>query len=125
MKTGEDKKAGKALLKQGTVDLAPLDEAVERWITSLLMTMPNCTSYTCKSVRKHKLAFWDANKESNREWLALNMLNEANAGFRAFNEGNREIGREADYILLRQKLAQGVKWSSELIESVLPAARKK
>jgi len=48
------------------------------------------------------------------------MMNEANAGFRAFNEGNRQIGREIDFIALRQALARGTPWSRELLESLLP-----
>ena len=118
-KTGDEFKAGKDLLKSGQVDLTPLDEAVEKMITSLLMTMPGCLEKTVQSVRKHKLEHWDRNKETNRAWLALNMMNEANAGFRAFNEGPKS-NREVDFVDLRTKLAQGAKWGPELIESVLP-----
>jgi 6-oxo-cyclohex-1-ene-carbonyl-CoA hydrolase len=85
---------------------APLDAAVERLVSSLLMTIPGCVEKTVsESIRKHKLAHWDANKESNRAWLALNMLSEANAGFRAFNEGPKD-DREADFVLLRQRIAK-------------------
>ena len=52
--------------------------------------------------------------------LGLNMLTEAKAGFRAFNEGTKQ-SREVDFIKLRQMLAQGEKWSDELIEAVLPS----
>ena len=51
------------------------------------------------------------------------MMNEARAGFRAFNEGNRETGREIDFIALRRALARGTPWSEELIDSLLPGAR--
>ena len=60
----------------------------------------------------------------HRAWLALNMMTEARAGFRAFNEGTRE-DREIDFIALRRALAAGVPWSDELTESLLPAARAK
>jgi 6-oxo-cyclohex-1-ene-carbonyl-CoA hydrolase len=125
MKTGEDFKKGKEIFKSGTVDLTPLDEAVDRWVTALMMTFPGCTTHTIMNIRRQKLAQWENTKEMNRNWLGLNMMNEANAGFRAFNEGTKEIGREADFVSLRQQLAQGVKWGPELIESVLPANRKK
>jgi len=54
--------------------------------------------------------------------VALNMMNEARTGFRAFNEGNREIGREIDFVALRQALARGIEWTPDLIESLLPGA---
>ncbi len=118
-KTGDDKAAGKELLKKGEIDLGPLDKVVDELVTTLLMTFPGCTRKTIESVRKHKLEHWDRNKETNRAWLALNMMNEANAGFRAFNEGPKG-NREADFVGLRQKLARGEKWGPELIESILP-----
>jgi len=121
-KQGSERAAAKDILKKGIVDLSKLDEAVERLATKLLYMMPGCVSKTVHSVRKHKLEHWDRNKETNRAWLALNMMTEANAGFRAFNE---PVGRdrEVDFIGLRQQLADGAKWGPELIESVLPAAR--
>ncbi len=112
---------GKALLRRGVVDLTLLDRAVDAMVTKMLMTMPGCLTKTLQSLRKHKLEHWDRNKESNRAWLALNMMNEGRTGFRAFNEGPRGR-REPNYILLRQKLARGESWGPELIESVLPKA---
>jgi 6-oxo-cyclohex-1-ene-carbonyl-CoA hydrolase len=75
-----------------------------------------------EELRKPKLDSWNRNKENSRAWLALNMMNEARAGFRAFNEGNREIGREIDFVKLRQALAQATPWTPELIESLMPGA---
>ena len=63
------------------------------------------------------------NKENSRAWLALNMMNEARTGFRAFNEGTKETGREIDFVKLRQGLAKGVPWTEELIESLMPGGR--
>ena len=122
MKEGEELAAAKQTLKRGTVDLAALDAAVDAMITKFLLTMPGCITKTVQSVRKHKLAHWDRNRETNRAWLGLNMLTEARAGFRAFNEG---VGpdREVDFVKLRQALAEGTSWDGELIESVLPASR--
>jgi len=118
-KTGDDLAAGKALFKSGEIDLTPLDAAVDEMVTSFLMQFPNCVHKTIESVRKHKLEHWDRNKETNRAWLALNMMTEARAGFRAFNEGPKGH-READFVLLRQKLAQGETWTREFTESILP-----
>lgn len=106
MKTGDAKSEAKAMLKSGEMDLALLDQAVEKLATKLMMLMPNCLSKTLNSLRKHKLEHWDKNKENNRDWLALNMMTEGKAGFRAFNEGSK-AGRECDFIKLRQLLAEG------------------
>ena len=83
--------------------------------------MPGCLSKTLESVRKHKLEHWDRNKESNRAWLALNMMNEGRTGFRAFNEGSKAC-READFLLLRRRLAEGASWNDDLITEVLARA---
>ena len=119
-KTGDEFKEGKALLKQGEIDLTLLDDKVESLCSKLLDTFPECMTKSLEELRKPKLDAWNKNKENSRAWLALNMMNEARTGFRAFNEGNREIGREIDFVALRQALAQGVPWSEELIESLIP-----
>ncbi|TYO99405.1 6-ketocyclohex-1-ene-1-carbonyl-CoA hydrolase [Geothermobacter ehrlichii] len=119
-KTGEEFKQGRALLKQGEVDLSLLDEKVEQLCAKLIETFPECMTKSLEELRKPKLDAWNRNKENSRAWLALNMMNEARTGFRAFNEGNKEIGREIDFVKLRQALAKGVPWSEELIESLMP-----
>ncbi len=118
-KTGDALAAAKKLLKSGETDLSLLDQAVEKFATKLLYTFPNCLSKTINSLRKKKLEHWDQNKESNRDWLALNMMTEAKAGFRAFNEGPRD-NREVDFIKLRQALANGQPWNDELFKSISP-----
>jgi len=85
------------------------------------MTMPGCLTKTLESVRKHKLAHWDKNRETNRAWLGLNMMTEGRAGFRAFHEGSRAC-REPDFLLLRRRLAEGAVWSDALTEEVLAKA---
>jgi 6-oxo-cyclohex-1-ene-carbonyl-CoA hydrolase len=117
--SGAARERGKALLDSGRIDLGPLDAAVDALATTFLYTMPGCLSKTVASVRKHKLAHWDQNRETNRAWLALNMMTEARAGFRAFHEGQGK-NREVDFVKLRQSLAAGERWSEDLIESVLP-----
>jgi 6-oxocyclohex-1-ene-carbonyl-CoA hydrolase len=120
-KTGEARKAGKALMKSGTMDLSMLDEAVNELVNKLIMTFPGCLTKTIESLRKHKLAHWDKNRETNRAWLALNMMTEGRAGFRAFHEGSREC-RDADFLLLRRLLAEGRVWDDELTEEILAKA---
>ena len=72
-------------------------------------------------MRKKKLEHWQRNCETNRSWLALNMMTEARAGFRAFNEG--PVGhREVDFAELRRRLARGDRWDAELTEAVQPKA---
>ncbi len=119
-KTGEEFKQGRALLKRGEVDLSLLDEAVEQLCAKLLTTFPECMTKSLEELRKPKLNAWNRNRENSRAWLALNMMNEARTGFRAFNEGNREVGREIDFIALRQALAAGTPWTPELVESLMP-----
>ena len=122
-KTGEALKAGQGLMKRGTIDLSLLDERVESICTKLLYTFPDCTAKTIEELRKPKLDAWNRNKENSRAWLALNMMTEARAGFRAFNEGTKETGREVDFVALRRALAANTPWSDELINSIQPKAR--
>ena len=123
-KTGDALAEGKALLKRGELDLSLLDRQVDAFCTKLMMTMPDCLIKTIESVRKHKLEHWDRNRETNRAWLSLNMMTEANAGFRAFNEGDKD-GREVDFISLRRRLVEGERWSEALIQAVHPRAKRK
>ena len=121
-KTGEDLEKGKELLAKGEIDLGLLDEKVEALCTKLLLTFPDCLTKTIEELRKPKLEAWNRNKSGHRAWLALNMMTEARAGFRAFNEGTRETGREIDFIALRQALAHGTPWTDELTDSLMPGA---
>ncbi|HMK21372.1 MAG TPA: 6-oxocyclohex-1-ene-1-carbonyl-CoA hydratase [Terriglobales bacterium] len=118
-KTGDAKKQAQDTLAGADTDLCLLDEAVDQLCTKLLYTMPDCLIKTIESLRKHKLEHWNLNHETNRAWLSLNMMTEANAGFRAFHYGDKK-NREVDFVLLRQRLAQGARWSEELIEEVAP-----
>jgi 6-oxo-cyclohex-1-ene-carbonyl-CoA hydrolase len=121
-KTGEALAEGKAALARGEIDLSLLDEACERLVWSLAHTMPSCLAKTIESVRKHKLAHWDRNRETNRAWLGLNMMTEGRAGFRAFHEGTKAC-READFLLLRRRLAEGAVWGDALTDEVTARAR--
>jgi len=121
MRTGEEKAKAKETVAKGEMDLSLLDEAVDSYVYMLAMTMPGCLTKTIESVRKHKLEHWDRNKESNRAWLALNMMTEGRTGFRAFHEGSKEC-READFLLLRRRLAEGAVWGEELVAEALAKA---
>ena len=115
-KTGEALRAGQDLLKRGKIDLSGLDEKIDTLCAKLLYTFPDCTTKTIEELRKPKLDAWNRNKENSRAWLALNMMTEARAGFRAFNEGTKDTGREADFIALRRALAANEKWGVELTD---------
>ncbi|NQV55717.1 MAG: 6-oxocyclohex-1-ene-1-carbonyl-CoA hydratase [Rhodospirillales bacterium] len=119
-KTGDEFAEGKAKIKSGEIDLSALDEKIEELCAKLLMTFPECTTKTIEQLRKPKIDAWNCNKEDHRAWLALNMMTEARAGFRAFNEGTKETGREIDFVALRQAMAAGVPWTDDLTESLMP-----
>jgi len=118
-KSGAELEAANELMTRVESDLSRLDDAVERLCTRILMLMPECVSKTVNGIRKHKQQHWDANSITNREWLALNMMTEGRAGFRAFNEGPKHR-REVDFIKLRQLLAQGHPWDDELLRAISP-----
>jgi 6-oxo-cyclohex-1-ene-carbonyl-CoA hydrolase len=122
-KTGAALAEGKALMSRGKVDLAMLDERIEDLCAKLMMTFPDCTTKTLEELRKPKLDAWNRNKENSRAWLALNMMTEARAGFRAFNEGTKD-DREVDFVAVRRAIAAGEGWTDALTDRVLPAARK-
>ena len=107
----------------GTIDLSLLDEKVEALCTKLLYTFPECTTKTVEELRKPKLIAWNANKENSARLAGPQHDDEGRAGFRAFNEGTRETGREIDFVALRRALAANTPWSDELTESIMPRAR--
>lgn len=119
MKTGDELKKAKEIVVSGEVDLSMLDEAVNKLMAKIIHTFPNCMNKTISEVRKFKLEHWDKNKEGSREWLALNMMTEAKAGFRAFNDGPKE-NREVDFVKLRLLLAEGHEWNDELHQVISP-----
>jgi 6-oxo-cyclohex-1-ene-carbonyl-CoA hydrolase len=121
-KSGDAAKEAKVLLARGSVDLSLLDAKVDELCAKLLLTFPDCTTKTLEELRKPKLDAWNRNKENSRAWLALNMMTEARAGFRAFNEGTKE-SREVDFVALRQALARGQAWNETFTDSLMPGRR--
>jgi 6-oxo-cyclohex-1-ene-carbonyl-CoA hydrolase len=118
-KTGAEREVARQRLASATPNLSRLDEAVEQLCTRLLLLMPECVSKTLSSLRKHKQWHWDNTSVTNREWLALNMMTEGRAGFRAFEHGPKGR-REVDFIRLRQLLAEGHPWDDELLRAISP-----
>ncbi|MGQ0612219.1 MAG: 6-oxocyclohex-1-ene-1-carbonyl-CoA hydratase [Planctomycetaceae bacterium] len=121
-KEGEAAREARELHGRCEIDLTPLDQRVESLAGELLLTMPDCSTKTIESLRKHKLRHWHANRESNRAWLALNMNTEARAGFPAFHYGPKSE-REVDFVQLRRLLAEGRPFDEELIRAISPQHR--
>ena len=119
MKKGDELKKAKEIIAAAETDFTLLDAAANSLVGKILHTFPNCMNKTISEVRKFKLEHWDKNKEGSREWLALNMMTEAKAGFKAFNDGPKE-NREVDFIKLRQLLAEGHEWNEELQKIISP-----
>jgi len=123
-KTGAELDEAKAIVAECQTDLALLDREVDQICTKMLMTFPGCLTRTLESLRKHKLEHWDRNREGSRAWLGLNMMTEASAGFRAFNDGAAG-DREINFADLRRRLAEGEVWSEDLILAVGPAGMRR
>jgi 6-oxo-cyclohex-1-ene-carbonyl-CoA hydrolase len=119
LKSGREREEAVKVAAACEVDFARLDGEVERFAYALALTMPDCLAKTLESLRKKKLEHWQQNCETNRSWLALNMMTEAKAGFKAFNEGPKNR-REVDFIELRRALAAATPWSDELIARIMP-----
>ena len=122
-KTGDALREAKEQFAASEIDFTLLDAKVEELAFKLAMTMPDCTTKTIESLRKHKLEHWHKNRESNRAWLSLNMTTEARAGFTAFHYGPRGQ-REVDFLQLRRLLAEGRIFDEKLIEEVSPPRKE-
>jgi 6-oxo-cyclohex-1-ene-carbonyl-CoA hydrolase len=118
-KSGDDRAEAKKVAAGCTVDHSLLDAEVNGFAYRLALTMPDCLNKTLESMRKKKLEHWQQNCETNRSWLALNMMTEGKAGFRAFNEGPRH-NREVDFLMLRRELAKAAPWDDRLFEKIMP-----
>ncbi len=120
-KSGDALKEAKGVMKTAEVDFSMLDAEVELMCFKLAQTMPDCTTFTLEQLRKHKLQYWDANRETNRAWLGLNMFTEGRMGFRTFHRAPREE-RETDFLEMRRALAEGVRYGDKLSERCAPHA---
>ena len=122
-KSGDELKKARDLMAIGNVELDLLDAKIDSLCAKFLTMFPDSLTKSLEALRKPKLEAWNRNKEDSRAWLGLNMTTEACAGFRAFKEGNKEIGREINFVALRQALAKGTPWTSELIDNLMPRAK--
>ena len=123
IREGDELAAARDRARACEVDFSRLDAAVEQLAWKLALTLPDCTTKTIESLRKHKLQHWHRNRESNRAWLALNMATEAKAGFPAFHFGERGE-REVDFLDARRRVARGEPWNDDLIAAISPHRRK-
>ena len=119
MKTGDDAREARALVKQLTVDLGPLDEAIEEIVWRFTNLFPGCLQKSIDGIRGKKKFFWDQTKLANRHWLAANMSGEAFLGFTAFNNRKATGVDVIDFVRYRQLLAQGALLDDSLFEEVL------
>ncbi len=119
-KTGAELKAAREIVAGGEIDLSRLDAKIEELCAKFLHMSPEALAKTLEELRKPKLEAWNRNKESNRAWAAVNMATESHAGFKAFAVGNKEVGREVNFVALRQAQAKGAPWTPDLIDALMP-----
>jgi 6-oxo-cyclohex-1-ene-carbonyl-CoA hydrolase len=119
MKTGDEAKAAKALMKECTTDLSKLDGAVDEIVWKFANLFPGCLQMSIDLVRAKKKFFWDQAKIPNRHWLAANMMGEAFLGFTAFSTKKLTGEDVIDFIKYRQLVAEGAQMDEEAFAAVL------
>jgi 6-oxo-cyclohex-1-ene-carbonyl-CoA hydrolase len=119
MKSGEEAKAAKTILKESTVDFELLDRAVDEIVWRFTNLFPGCLQKSIDGIRAKKKSFWDQAKLANRHWLAANMSGEAFLGFGAFNTRKMTGTDVIDFIKYRQLIARGETFSDAFFEQVL------
>ena len=120
-KTGDDAKAAKALIKECEVDFSLLDAEVDKLVWTLANLMVQCLMFSVDGIRQKKKFFWDMSKLPNRHWLAANMNSEAYLGFNAFSNKKLTGGVDkADFIAYRRLCSQGLPYTEDFIDAVLP-----
>ena len=121
MKSGDEAKEAKGILKSGTVDFTGLDAEIDRVVWRFTNLFPGCLIKSIDGIRAKKKFFWDQTKLANRHWLAANMNGEAFLGFTAFNN-RKATGRDTiDFVKYRQLVAEGAMMDEDFFASVLPA----
>jgi 6-oxo-cyclohex-1-ene-carbonyl-CoA hydrolase len=117
-KTGAAAKEARAYIKNATLDLSLLDEAVNEIVWKFANLMPHCLMKSVDGVRAKKKFFWDQAKLPNRHWLAANMNYEAYMGFNAFNTKKITGQDTIDFIKYRQLVGEGQEIGEALYEQV-------
>lgn len=121
---GEEGKKAREFLKAATIDLEPLDKAVQEIIWKFTNLFPGCLIKSLDSVRAKKKYYWDMAKNYNRHWLAVNMMTEAYLGFHAFN-AKKVTGQDViDFVKYRQLIAQGKNVDEAFMEEVMPKPKE-
>lgn len=119
MKSGDEAKAAKAILKETPVDFELLDKAVDEIIWKFTNLFPGCLIKAIDGIRAKKKFFWDQSKLANRHWLAANMSGEAFLGFGAFNTKKITGTGVIDFVKFRQLIAKGEAFDDDFFEQVL------
>jgi 6-oxo-cyclohex-1-ene-carbonyl-CoA hydrolase len=125
MKKGDAAKQGVDQLKTLKTDWSALDDYISRLVWTLANLMHLCTMMTIESIRMKKKSFWDDTKVFSTYWLGANMNTEAWLGFNAFNTSGLTGKSVIDFIKYRQLTAQGVPYSDELMDAVMPKPKPK
>jgi 6-oxocyclohex-1-ene-carbonyl-CoA hydrolase len=121
MKSGDDAREAKGIIKSGAVDFTGLDAEIDKIIWRFTNLFPGCLIKSIDGIRAKKKFFWDQTKLANRHWLAANMSGEAFLGFTAFNN-RKATGKDViDFVKYRQMIAAGVMMDDEAFAAVLPA----
>jgi 6-oxo-cyclohex-1-ene-carbonyl-CoA hydrolase len=119
MKTGEEAKAGRALMKECTTDFELLDKEINSIVWRFANLFPGCLQMSIDTIRSKKKFFWDQAKLPNRHWLAANMMGEAFLGFTAFSTKKLTGEDVIDFIKYRQLTAEGALMDDAAFEAVL------
>ncbi|HIE07975.1 MAG TPA: 6-oxocyclohex-1-ene-1-carbonyl-CoA hydratase [Desulfarculaceae bacterium] len=117
-KTGAAAKEARAYIKNATLDLSLLDEAIDEIVWKFANLMPHCLVKSVDGIRAKKKFFWDQAKLPNRHWLAANMNYEAYMGFNAFNTKKITGQDTIDFIKYRQLVGEGQEIGEALYEQV-------
>jgi 6-oxo-cyclohex-1-ene-carbonyl-CoA hydrolase len=121
MKSGDDAREAKGIIKSGAVDFTDLDAEIDKIIWRFTNLFPGCLIKSIDGIRAKKKFFWDQTKLANRHWLAANMSGEAFLGFTAFNN-RKATGKDViDFVKYRQMIAAGVMMDDDAFAAVLPA----
>ncbi len=122
--SGDAAAAAKKIIKEGELDLSPLDKEVNKVIYTLTNLFPNCLMVSVDGIRQKKKFFWDTNKNMNRHWLASNMQNEAYLGFNAFNSKKERGTSTIDFIKYRQLQVEAKPFDQEFVDAVMEPPKK-
>jgi len=119
MKTGDEAKAARAMIKEGEIDFSKVDAEIDRIVWRFTNLFPGCLIKSIDGIRAKKKFFWDQTKLPNRHWLAANMSGEAFLGFNAFN-AKKITGQDViDFVKYRQLIAEGHPMNEDLFRAVL------